>query len=207
MAHSHTLPNHCNSILEMLGGLDRNQPRIPTVIGLFKRDSISSTPGSRRGSIQSIHYHNNRLDSPRHSIGSDGSGGPSSGTADAENVVLSTQQHTPQLLSRRGSTFLALSIPEVAEETEKELMEMEAKNEASVGGGRGAIKAAATAAEANKIEEVDNSDDENGNPALEGLAAAAGIAVVDQENKENNNQEADSWASSDNKSNQTHTKL
>ncbi|CAG7716525.1 unnamed protein product [Allacma fusca] len=174
-----------------LGGLDRNQPRMPTVIGLFKRDSISSTPGSRRGSIQSIHYHNNRLESPRHSIGSDGSGGPS-GVADTDNVILSSH-NTPQMMSRRGSTFVALPIPEVAEETEKDLLEAEKKDG---GHGRSAIKAVASTAEANKIEEVENSDDENGNPT-----------DIPAPQQDNNNPAVENWSSSDNKSNQTHTKL
>jgi hypothetical protein len=174
-----------------LGGLDRNQQRIPTVIGLFKRDSVSSIPGSRRGSIQSIHYHNNRMDSPRHSIGSDGSGGPS-GMADTDNVTLSSH-NTPQHMSRRGSTFVAVAIPEVAEETEKDLLEAETKDEAPA---RKAMKAVASTAEANKIEEVENSDDENGNPT--------DAPVVQQDN---NNPEVMNRSSSDNKSNQTHTKL
>jgi len=90
---------------------------MPSVLGLFKRDSISSTPGSRRGSLQSLQQ--GRMDSPRHSIGSDGSGGASPDHNSSEMTSVG-------IVGRRGSTFLATPILEVAEETERDPSEVEA---------------------------------------------------------------------------------
>lgn len=102
---------------------------MPSVIGLFKRDSIGSISGSRRGSLQSLQHA--RMDSPRHSIGSDGSinstgfemrmaaaqrgddletGGSSAGGGGMTSVGV---------VPRRGSTFLATATPILEEETEE----------------------------------------------------------------------------------------
>lgn len=96
---------------------------MPSVMGIFKRDSISSTPGSRRGSLQSLQQQ--RMDSPRHSIGSDGSGGGNGGSEGSDMNTMG--------VGRRGSTFLATPIPEVAEETERDLVEAEKTDERSLG--------------------------------------------------------------------------
>lgn len=107
-----------------LGGIG-GQPKMPSVIGLFKRDSIGSTSGSRRGSLQSLHHA--RIDSPRHSIGSEASiasggfdmrmgamGGVDRGDMESGGPPPVSSGMVP----RRGSTFLATPILEVAEETE-----------------------------------------------------------------------------------------
>jgi hypothetical protein len=91
---------------------------MPSVLGLFKRDSISSTPGSRRGSLQSLQH--GRMDSPRHSIGSDGSGNGSPDHTSAEMTSVGVG-----IGGRRGSTFLATPILEVVEETERDSAEVE----------------------------------------------------------------------------------
>lgn len=112
----------CNSIAGGIGG----QPKMPSVMGIFKRDSISSTPGSRRGSIQSLHQ--TRMDSPRHSIGSGGSDG--SGPMGYHEAGPSTEMSSSPVRegpTRRGSAFLSTPIPEVAEETEKDFPEGEMK--------------------------------------------------------------------------------
>lgn len=86
---------------------------------MFKRDSTSSSPGSRRGSIASLQQE--RLNSPRHSVGSNSSG--------QEGIE---QQQQPQetspahhMLSRKTS-MLNTSIPEeVAEEADKDVLDTE----------------------------------------------------------------------------------
>lgn len=96
---------------------------MPSVIGLFKRDSIGSTSGSRRGSLQSLHH---RMDSPRHSIGSDGSfemrmaamGERNGGVGGDVESAPGGSSGTVGVVPRRGSTFLATPIVEVEEETE-----------------------------------------------------------------------------------------
>ncbi|ODM98828.1 Sodium/hydrogen exchanger 5 [Orchesella cincta] len=98
-----------NTFLGGIGG----QPKIPSVIGLFKRDSIGSASGSRRGSLQSIHQA--RMDSPRHSIGSDGSMASAGFDMSGMGPLDSSG---PLGVPRRGSTFLATPILEVAEETD-----------------------------------------------------------------------------------------
>ena len=104
------------------GGLDRHD-RMPTVIGLFKRDSVSSMPGSRRGSVQSLH-------SPRHSIGS--SIGSLHEFDPHQHQGQAAGSSTPTAASRRGSVF-AVSIPEeVTEETDKDLIEIESKKSSGV---------------------------------------------------------------------------
>ncbi|XP_021943785.1 probable Na(+)/H(+) antiporter nhx-9 isoform X2 [Folsomia candida] len=107
-----------NTFLGGIGG----QPKMPSVMGIFKRDSISSTAGSRRGSLQSLQQ--SRLDSPRHSIGSDGSGGPM-GHDMASTSVEMTSPVREGPTRRRDSAFLPTPIPEVAEETEKDFAEGE----------------------------------------------------------------------------------
>lgn len=105
---------------------------MPSVIGLFKRDSIGSAQGSRRGSLQSLHH--NRLDSPRHSIGSDGSlemriaaatraGAAAAAAAAAAQDDIESGVGAPSggILGRdirRGSTFLSTA-PILEEETEE----------------------------------------------------------------------------------------
>lgn len=111
--------NHDN----FTGGIG-GQPKIPSVIGLFKRDSIGSISNSRRGSLQSLHHV--RMDSPRHSIGSDGSSASAgfemrmtsqrgedgdSGGSSSGNVI--------GVVPRRGSTFLSTATPILEEETEE----------------------------------------------------------------------------------------
>jgi len=105
----------------LAGGLDRHD-KMPTVIGMFKRDSVSSNPSSRRGSVQSLQQA--RAESPRHSIGSSVGSLP-------EFEPHQQSPSTPTILSRRGSVF-AVSIPEeVIEETDKDLIDIESKKSSS----------------------------------------------------------------------------
>lgn len=127
---------------------------MPSVIGIFKRDSISSTPGSRRGSIQSIQQ--SRMDSPRHSIGSDGS--HDSGTEGG-----SPSMNIGPV--RRGSAFLTTPIPEVAEETEKDAIEGDEPKKSN-SGSEGVLPASPSHSMKSPLEKIDEGDVSNSQTKL-----------------------------------------
>jgi len=164
------------------------QPKPPHVLGIFKRDSMGSGSGSRRDSLQS--QHQMRMDSPRHSITSEGSGGTSplaTATFGVGDNLDFPPPSTPTGLmpGRRGSSFIGMPIPEVAEENERDSSESDhiisdtssSSGSKSAQGGKtlGTKKSApaSTSTPSNSKFTVESSDTTSSNkPALEKIEEA-----------------------------------